>query len=197
MTNVSADQQVLGAQSERINEDGDVEIMSDNGIAIVLETPKEKDINQAKLVYEEKLVQKQIEEKKRKEQEEVERLKQAKIDMIRNFLSSQGSPMVPYAENVYMVCESYGDHYCKYFLAIAGVESGFGRVCVAYSAWGMVGVKFSSWPDAIQGASQWIANNYYYKGYDTFEELAYSSYGPHNPEKWIGNLYYFYNKIPF
>ena len=93
----------------------------------------------------------------------------------------------------------YGDEYCKIFLAISGVETGFGRVAYAYSAWGMIGVKYPSWEVAIPSCADWIATHYYLRGIDTIEELAFSPYhgGDEDAKRqWIKDLYSFYNTIP-
>ncbi|MBN2015925.1 hypothetical protein JW766_03755 [Candidatus Dojkabacteria bacterium] len=170
-------------------------VESPNGVEIELKIPSEEEVVQAEERYAEKL-RKIEEEKKRKEEEERQRRLQ-KIQPLQNFLYRMGSPMAPYAELILNSCEKYGIHYCKIYLSLAGVESGFGRIPIGCcNAWGLMGVKYPSWEVAIPKASDWIAQNYYLRGVNTIEKLAYSSYGPLNPEKWIQDLYFYYNQIP-
>jgi hypothetical protein len=168
--------------------------VSPQNTAFIVEKPVDDDIDQAQKLYIDK-INRQKEEARRK-LEEQERIRNNKIQIIASYLKKQNSPMSPYAANIYDSCIKYGTHYCKYFLSIAGVESGLGRVCPAYNAWGWGKKRFSGWDQSIPYVSEEIAKKYYLNGYNTFEKLAYSAYGPQNPEKWITNLYSFYNQIP-
>lgn len=186
--------EVLGAFDNKVS-DRNATYKSVNGVEYSIAAPSEVEIQEAEIKYKEKL--RRIEEEKRRKAEEERRKRLNRVSKLENYLSTYGSPMSPHAETILQSCEKYGDHYCKFFLSIAGIESGYGRVAIGCcNAWGMMGVHWSSWEESIPAASDWIAANYYLKGVDTFEELAYSSYGPHDPEAWIGNLYSFYNKIP-
>lgn len=191
---VASEIKVLGIMDTRYN-NSEILIESQNDVSIALKEPLDEEIEVAKTRYQEKLVRLEEERKQREEQERI--LKQKRVEDLHNFLVRQGSPMADYSELILDSCEKYGMHYCKFYLSIAGVESGFGRVCSNYSAWGMILVKYPSWEVAIPRAADWIAQNYYLKGYNTFEKLSYDSpYGPHNKEKWVNNLYSFYNIIP-
>lgn len=173
----------------------EVIVTSPVGVEHILSAPSEEEIENACIKYEEKI--KRIQEEQRRIEEARRRERIEKVNNLQQFLARQGSPMAPYAEIILDSCVKYGEHYCKFFLSIAGVESGFGRIPLGCcNAWGMVGKYYPSWEISIPAASDWIASHYYLKGVNTFEKLAYSSYGPLNPEKWIGDLYYFYNKIP-
>jgi hypothetical protein len=177
------------------NELATVIVTSPTGIDFELKAPSSEEINEAQVKYQEKL--KREEEERRRQEEALRREKMLKIEALRSFLIKKGSPMAPYSEIIYDSCMKYGAHYCKFFLSIAGIESGFGRVPLGCcNAWGIVALRWPSWEVSIPAASDWIARNYYLRGVDTFEELAYSSYGPVNPEGWIKNLYTFYNQIP-
>ncbi|MBU0976590.1 MAG: hypothetical protein ABIE03_04575 [Patescibacteria group bacterium] len=189
---VKAETSVLGASTVMSEE---VDFNTVNEVEFRLLRPSSEEMLEAKSKYDEKL--QRIEEEKRRIEEEKKRERMNKITLIQTYLVSQGSPMAPYSDVILDSCIKYGEHYCKYFLAIAGVESGLGRVCPGHSAWGMIGFRFASWPEAISFSADWIAGNYYLKGVDTFEELAYSSYGPQNPETWITHLYSFYNQMSF
>lgn len=184
--------QVLGTYDYLSTES--VVITSPVGTEYELKEPDEEEIQAATIKYEEKI--KRIEEEKRRIEEAKRREKMIKVENLSNFLKRMGSPMSPHAEIILDSCEKYGTHYCKFFLSIAGVESGFGRVCPAHNAWGWGGIKFPSWEYSIPYVADQIAQKYYLKGCNTFEVLAYSPYGPKNPEKWIGDLYYFFYKIP-
>lgn len=170
------------------------QIQSPSGVTLFVQEPDKEEIQEAKTKYEEKL--RRIEEEKKRLEEKRKKERQAKVESLRQYLINYGSPMAPHAESVITVCETYGSHYCKFFMSIAGVESGLGRVCPPHNAWGWGKASYPSWEYSIPHVARQIANNYYYNGYDTFEKLAYSPYGPHNPEKWIQNLYYFYNSMP-
>lgn len=188
--------EVLG---EYIKKDitGSYEIVSPNNVVFELKAPDKQEIEEAKTKYKEKV--KRIEEEKRRREEEERRRRMQQIEALRAYLVKMGSPMAPYSENILNTCEPHGIHYCKYFLSIAGVESGFGRIPIGCcNAWGIVGVYYPSWETSIPKASNWLLNTYYYK-YSTFEQLAFSGYhgGDDEAKKaWISNLYYFYNQIP-
>ncbi len=170
---------------------------SPNGLAFELRRPDSEEIEQSWVRYQEKM--KRIEEEKRRAEEERLRIRNQRITALSNYLKNMGSPMYPYAELILDSCEKYGTEYCKIFLSIAGVETGFGRVAYYYSAWGMIGVKYPSWEVAIPRSADWIARNYYMRGIDTIEELAFSPYhgGDDDARKqWILDLYSFYNTIP-
>lgn len=184
--------EILGASTSK--KDLLIEIKSPSGSYIVLTPPIVEEIKVAEVKYTEKL-RKQEEERKR-EEERQRRIRQEKINAINAYLIRQGSPMAPYSELIIQVCEEYGTHYCKFFMSIAGVESGLGRICPPHNAWGWGHASYPSWEYSIPYVASKIAHNYYYKGYDSFEELAYSPYGPVNEEKWIQNLYFFYNSMP-
>jgi hypothetical protein len=184
---------VLGAYEESLSEE--VVVISPSGIEFELNRPQEEEIEQARVRYEEKI--ERIQEEQRRIEEARRRERMIRVEALQQHLKRMGSPMAPYAELILDSCEKYGTHYCKFFLSIAGVESGFGRIPIGCcNAWGMVGKYYPSWEVSIPAASDWIASKYYLKGVNTFEALAYSSYGPQNPEKWIGDLYSFYNRIP-
>lgn len=188
------DSDVLGISDFRGRENI-VLIKSPNNVEFILKEPEEDEISEANVKYQEKL--KRLEEERIRKEEEEDKLRIMKIDALQKYLNRQNSPMAPYAELILNSCEKYGNHYCKFYLSIAGVESGFGRICSSYSAWGMVSVKYPSWEVAIPRAADWIAKNYYLRGFNTFEKLSYdSSYGPVNQEEWVKHLYYFYNMLP-
>ena len=163
---------------------------------VYLTPPNKEEADQALIAYKEKI--KRIKEQKRKEEERKRQERLNKISALEAFLNRMNSPMAPHADIIYDTCIKQGSHYCKYYLSIAGVESGFGRISIGCcNAHGLVGINYSNWEDSIKSSSNLISKYYYLKGYDTFETLAYSAYGPHEPEKWIENLYYFYNMMNF
>jgi hypothetical protein len=172
----------------------DLSVISPTETEYIISRPTDEDFQIAEQRYDEKI--RRIEEE-RKRQEEIKRQeRQRKVKLLQDYLVKRDSPMAGYAELILTSCEKYGSHYCKFFISIAGVESGLGRVCPAYNAWGWGKKRFASWNDSIPYVADQIAQKYYLKGYNTFEKLAYSSYGPKNPESWIDNLYSFYNELP-
>jgi hypothetical protein len=177
------------------NEVNNFTISFTNGVEYELEEPNVDDINTAKKRHEEKL--KRIEDEQKKLIEIEQQKNQQRINAISNYLIKQGSPMAPYSHLILNSCEKYSVHYCKYFLSIAGVETGFGRVDYgSYNAWGWGGIRYGSWELSIPRVADQIAKSYYLRGYNTFESLAYSSFGPQDPEEWIRHLYHFYNQMP-
>jgi len=177
--------------------DGDVLIYkSVQGVSYELEKPSKKDFKKADERYQEKL--QGIEEEQQKLEEQKIQQYEQRVSILRAYLYNQASPMAPYAHILLKSCDPYGLHYCKYFISISGVETGFGRVDFGTkNAWGWGGIKFTSWEESIVYVSNAIAQHYYLKGYNTFEKLAYeSNYGAHNADKWVHDLYLYYNQIP-
>jgi len=195
--NASNNKSVLGIKSNIEAKSGKPILISSNNLKYEIKEPSEEEIDNAWQKYQEKL--KTIEEERLRKEEAERALKLQKVNLLSSYLKKMGSPMYNYTELIYDSCIKYGVDYCKLFLSIAGVETGFGRVAYAYSAWGMIGVKYQSWEEAIPRSADWIARNYYLRGYNTIEKLAYSQY--HGGDEiarlaWIGNLYKFYNTIP-
>jgi hypothetical protein len=192
----ASNENVLGVSDERI-ENQLIVVYSHNNVEYELKKPSEEEIDIANEIYLEKL--KRLEEERRQKEEEERQKRLAEVEALSSYLKKYRSPMAPYADLIISTCEVYGKDFCKYSLSIAGVESGFGRVCSGYSAWGMISVKYPSWEESIPRAQKWIAETYYLKGYNTFERLAMTSYHGGSDEAkqiWVGNLYSFYNKIP-
>ena len=180
--------QVLGAASNSTN------FIQIAGIRVL--KPNAEEFINADLKYKQKLAE--IEEAKKRAEEEKRAAFEKKVLDLTNYLNKYKSPMAPYSALILNTCMPYGVHYCKFYLSIAAIESGFGRVPIGCcNAHGIVGIKYASWEESIPKTSAFVYNGYYSKGVDTFEELAYSSYGPKNPEAWIGHLYQYYNELEF
>lgn len=162
----------------------------------ILETPQKEDIDKANEKYDEKIKRIQREAELLAEQQARER--QNKVVALANYLRGQKSPMADYSTQILDACMPYGVNFCKMYLSIAGVESGFGVVPIGCcNAYGLIGVKYADWNQSITESTKYIATGYYLKGINTFEKLAYSSYGPQNPENWIKDLYYFASQLNF
>ncbi|MFC1780601.1 hypothetical protein ACFLY9_02810 [Patescibacteria group bacterium] len=192
----ASSENILGVSDDRQAKEI-VIVYSNNDIEYELKKPSEEEINEANMKYLEKL--KRLEEERRQKEEEERKKRIAEVEALSSFLKKYGSPMASHADLILSTCEVYGKDFCKYSLSIAGVESGFGRVCSGFSAWGMIGVKYPSWEVSIPRAQKWLAETYYLKGYNTFERLAMTSYHGGSDEAkqiWVGNLYSFYKKIP-
>ena len=169
-----------------------------NGLEIEIKEPVSEDIVAAKVKYQEKL--ERVEAEKKAQEELVRQQKLTKTFPLQNYLTRMKSPMADYSELIYDSCMKYGEDYCKYFLAIAAVESGYGIIPIGCcQAWGMIYVKYPSWEVAIPKASEYIAQNYYLK-YPTLEQLALNSkyHGGDQEAKivWLGHLNMYYNQIP-
>ncbi len=160
--------------------------------------PKLKEIELAKQRKREEIARKRVEAERREYERKQKELE--KVNRLRDYLASYGSPMAPYAKQILDSCMKYGKHYCKYFLSIAGVESGFGRIPIGCcNAWGWGSTSPSSWEVSISYHSDEIANRYFLRGFNTFEKLAYSSYHGGDAAArngWIRKLYSYYNQIP-
>lgn len=103
-------------------------------------------------------------------------------EQIRSYLESQGSPMADFAENIVGAGNRYGVD-PKLIVAIAGVESTFGRNAISYNAWGWNNgrTRWRSWTQAIDQYTRAFAEKY--PNHTNIRRMA-PRYNPNTPEDW-------------
>lgn len=102
---------------------------------------------------------------------------------IHRFLDSQGSPMARYAKHIVRAGVRY-EIDPRVIVAIAGVESGYGRQAPGYNAWGWGRARWGSWPGAIEAFSRSVAASYRSLRGGHFERAARSYCGAHCQGRW-------------
>ncbi len=113
----------------------------------------------------------------------------ARVEIIRQYLSRYKSPLAINAEYIVQVADEYGLDY-RLTTAIAQQESNLCKVIPpgSYNCWGWGIHKagtlgFSSYEEGIKEVTQGIAQNYIAKGYDTPEKIM-SKYTPLSNGSW-------------
>ncbi|MDD3679624.1 MAG: hypothetical protein PHX72_02095 [Candidatus Shapirobacteria bacterium] len=105
------------------------------------------------------------------------------------FLDSKNSPLVNYAGDFIFFADQFAIDW-RLLPAIAGIESGFGKVIPSgsYNAygWGNGRIYFSDWPESIETVSRSLAEKYYQKGLNTPEKIG-SVYAPFSSD-WAGKI---------
>lgn len=103
-----------------------------------------------------------------------------RINQLRTFLLSHGSPLATSAEQFVTEADRFGLDW-RLVAAIAGVESSFGRFIPtgSYNGWGWGvfsgasdGVHFTDWNAAITQVSQGLRRNYVDRGSVTVEQIG-------------------------
>lgn len=109
----------------------------------------------------------------------------ARVQILTKYLKAQKSPLANHAGTFVTVADKYSLDW-RLLPAIAGKESGFGRVIPSgsHNAWGWgipTGAKsghaFSTWDAAIETVGRGLREKYYNRGYDTLMEIE-SLYTP-------------------
>lgn len=80
-------------------------------------------------------------------------------ERIRSFLARYRSPMAPYARNIVVAGIRYGVD-PRVVVAIAGVESTYGRYAFSYNAWGWGKARWSSWKISIDRFTKALGSSY-------------------------------------
>lgn len=107
---------------------------------------------------------------------------QVTASQIRDFLSRHESPMTPHAEEIVFAGNRYGID-PRMIVAIAGVESQYGKRCRGFNAWGWNGgrTRWSSWTESIHMYSASMQSNY--PNWRNIQGVA-PRYNPNTPEAW-------------
>ncbi len=111
-----------------------------------------------------------------------------KVDKIRKYLSSRGSPLAEYSEEFVKAADHYGIDY-KLVAAISIVESGGGKHNFrSHNAWGWGKSGFNSWTEGIWTVSKGLSK--YYAGGRTTPSTIAPSYCPPTAESWASKVSY-------
>jgi len=117
----------------------------------------------------------------------------ARVEMVRQYLSLNNSPLTPYADLIILNADKYGVDY-RLIAAIAQKESGLCRVIPpeSYNCWGW-GIHskgtlgFSSFEEGIETVTKGISEEYIAKGFTTLEEIM-SKYTPLSNGSWASDV---------
>lgn len=116
------------------------------------------------------------------------------VQQVATFLESQNSPMAPHATDIVRAGSTYGVD-PRLVVAIAGVESSFGRKCRGHNAWGWNNgrTRWSSWSESIDSYTKLFSENY--PNWRNLRRIA-PVYNPNTPEKWGRKVSFLMAAIP-
>ncbi len=119
-----------------------------------------------------------------------------RVAKLRDYLRSQNSPLVEYAEDFVSLADKYNLDW-RLIPAITGVESTFGKRIPykSFNAYGWAGgeYRFTSWQESIEVVSKSLKEDYIEKGAPSLTKIG-RRYCPPNPA-WSGKVKFFMNKI--
>lgn len=141
------------------------------------------------------LIEKEIADRKEIERKRVER--EENVQRAKAILNRYNSVMEPYAEIIVRRAEECGGDY-KVLLAIAGNESGFGRIPYKlYNPYGYLdGKQYSGWTESLEFLSCVISQRFL-KPCNNDIACIVKTYGGHDTDKerWIFNITWFRDRI--
>jgi hypothetical protein len=124
----------------------------------------------------------------------------ARVGLIKKYLSDNYSPLEPYAANIVESADRYGVDY-RLTTAIAKKESGLCNIIPeeSYNCWGwgihsQGTLKFSSFPEAIETVTRGLKEDYFDLGYTTIEEIM-AKYTPLSNGTWAEGVLYYMEQI--
>lgn len=130
----------------------------------------------------------------------------ARVQLIRNFLSLHDAPLANHAETLVRSADQYGLDY-RMTTAIAMCESlggkrvpkksGHNPFGIAVYSDGTLGKRFDDWPHAIEWASKLLRTQYYDRGYTNLIDIG-ARWAPPSVEKgnsWANCVQSFMDKI--
>lgn len=98
------------------------------------------------------------------------------------FLARHRSPLAGYASHLVQAGATYGVD-PRLVVAIAGVESSYGKRCRGHNAWGWNNgrTRWESWPESIDNYTRLLAERY--PNWRNIRRIA-PIYNPNTPEAW-------------
>jgi len=98
-----------------------------------------------------------------------------RVTKLQGYLSSQKSPLAAHSEYIIQTADRFGLDW-RLLVAIAGVESGFGKVMPrnSYNAYGWANgaTRFESWENSISHVSMVLSEKYLGRGLKTPSQIA-------------------------
>jgi hypothetical protein len=112
---------------------------------------------------------------------------------LEGFLARKASPMLPFVGEILSASNRYGVD-PRLVVAIAGVESDFGRVCKGFNAWGWNNgrTRWLSWAHSIDSYTRSISERY--PNWRNVPGMA-RSYNPNTPSAWARKVRAFMEAI--
>lgn len=124
----------------------------------------------------------------------------ARVEIIRQYLESYRSPLVPFADKLVAAADKYSLDF-RLTTAIAQKESNLCKLappnCFNCWGWGIHSegtLCFSSYDEAIEEVSRGLSEEYFQKGYDTIEKIM-AKYTPLSNGSWALGVYQFLNEM--
>ncbi len=124
----------------------------------------------------------------------------ARPEIVRQYLSSYNSPLVPYSELIVQTADKYSLDF-RLIPAIAQQESNLCKIIPPGSyncwGWGITGsssLGFDSFDDGIETVSKGLRENYLNKGYTTVEDIM-SKYTPQSNGSWANGVSQFMGEM--
>lgn len=118
---------------------------------------------------------------------------EARAEIIRQYLKSNNSPLLPHADLLVQTADKYNLDY-RLITAIAQQESGLCKVIPPGTfncwGWGITGrntISFKSYQDGIEKVSKGLRENYIDKGYVSIPEIM-SKYTPSSEGSWANGV---------
>lgn len=116
-------------------------------------------------------------------------LKDARVEIVKQFLTKYGSPLLPFAKKLVDEADKHNLDF-RLLPAVAMQESGLCKIIPdnSYNCWGY-GIyadkitRFSSYDEAIETVAQGLSSNYLYDGLSTPEQIM-SRYTPSSNGSW-------------
>lgn len=112
---------------------------------------------------------------------------------IENFLARHHSPLTPYSGDIIRAANRHRLD-PRLVVAIAGVESTFGKFCAGHNAWGWDGgrARWGSWEEAIDSYTGLLAVNY--PNWRHIKKIA-PIYNPNTPDAWGTKVAFLMNSV--
>lgn len=110
-------------------------------------------------------------------------------EQLSHFLAGKRSPMLPFTAEIIAAANRYRVD-PRLTVAIAGVESNFGRVSKGFNAWGWNNgrTRWRSWQESIDVYTRSISENY--PNWRDVHRIA-STYNPNTPQSWARKVIHF------